>query len=272
MPVAEGTEVYNADAAPVIARGYVYTEAELETARVERLEAVLDDHEGRDYLAELYRGLELTEFGGEKVAEVLEAIPQEDHSRGWREGEALAEAWLVDNRQCEFPWPFNRDLRHYRASLPGAELVGFTGEPGEGDVCLAVGQVKTSKEQRFPPQCVNSGDKCLVNQLLQLRDDIHMKNTLLHYLAHRSQGAPWYPKFREAAQRFLNSGQTEIALFGVLIRDVDPRPTDLAGAAARLQSDCPAASRIELSGLYLPVGSIPEGPQHRPRQRRRAAT
>lgn len=271
MTVARGIEVYNADVPPVLARGYSYASEDLAAARADRLPAILADERGRGSLEELCSGLELTEFGSENVAEALRAIPEEEHSRGWREGEALAEAWLVDHRHCEFPWPFNRDLRHPRASLPGAELVGFEGETEENSR-FAFAQVKTSKEQQSPPQVVNRGDKSLINQMLQLREDKQIKQTIVSYLAYRTQaGVAWSGKFRAAAARYFNSGANEIALFGVLVRDVEPVDADLRGAAMRLCDGCPPLTRVELYGLYLPIGSIPAGPQHGPRGKRRAA-
>lgn len=269
MPVAKGAEVYNADALPVLARGYSYCQADLDVARAERLKGVRNDELGRDALAELYSGLDLTDFGSQNVAEALQPIPEEEQSKGWREGESLAEAWLVDHKQCKFPWPFNRDLRHHRAGLPGAELVGFTGETNE-EARFAFGQVKTSKELRNPPKVVNCGDKSLINQLLQLRDDIKIKKTVVDYLAYRANaGAEWGTTFRAAASRYFNSGTMEVAIFGVLVRDVEPAAADLAIAATSLCSGCSSSTRVEFCGLYLPAGSIPDGPQHGARKRRR---
>ena len=59
----------------------------------------------------------------------------------WQVGEAMAEAYLVDHRQCEFPWPSGRDLRNPEASPAGADLVGFhvymlQGEPPSIDTEL----------------------------------------------------------------------------------------------------------------------------------------
>lgn len=270
MPVPPGTEAYNADVPPVLARGYSYDGAALDVARSTRIPEVLGDTPGRTSLAELFGGLELTEFGSENVAEALQGLPEEEHSKGWREGEALAEAWLADHRSCEFPWPFNRDVRHPRASLPGPELVGFTDDPS-GDVRFAFGQVKTSKEDKYPPQVIYNGDKSLINQMLQLRDDKAIKKTIIEYLAYRSNGSSWSNKFRKAAVRYFNSGMTEISLFGVLIRDVEPRDADLKRAATALREECHASTSIEFCGLYLPLGSIPEGPSHRARSQNRAS-
>lgn len=267
MPVAKGTEVYSADAVPVVARGYRYAQEDLDAAHSECVRRILTDEAGRESLAEFYSGLELTEFGIENIAEALSERPPEEHSRGWREGEALAEAWLIDHKFCEFPWSLNRDLRHHRASLPGAELIGFTGDTVE-NVRFAFGQVKTSKEQRNPPQVVHQGPKSLISQLRQVRDDRQIKITIVNYLTYRAQaGVQWLDKFRKAASRYFNSGMTDVVIFGVLVRDVEPVSNDLAEAARRLRDDCPPLSSVEFCGLYLPLGVIPAGPQHGSRNR-----
>lgn len=269
MPVALGTEVYNADVPPIVARGIILTQEEIEAARADRLPDILTDASGRELLEEFYSSLELlTDFGQENIAEALQPIPEEEHSTGWHEGEALAEAWLTDHKDCDFPWPFNRDLRHHRASLPGADLVGFIGT--EDDSRFAFGQVKTSKEDLYPPQVINRGDKSLINQSLQLRDDINIKKTLVSYLLHRATlNNGLFEQAKTAARKWLQSGFMDIAIFGVLIRDVAHSPRDLAGAATKLCHGCDSNTRIEFYALYLPAGSIPEGPQHRPRTRRR---
>lgn len=268
MGIARGEEVYNADVLPVLARGMTFTQEELEAARADRLPGILADMLGREHLEEFYSGLELTEFDRGNIAEALTPIPEDDHSRGWREGEALAEAWLIDHKECDFPWPFNRDLRHHRASLPGAELVGFTG--ADDSPRFAFGQVKTSKDAQHPPQVVNHGGKSLINQALQLRDDLNIKKTLVNYLLQRAMlDHGLVERAKIAATHWLQSSFTDIAIFGVLVRDVAHSRDDLAQAAMRLSQNRQSATRIEFYALYLPEGSIPEGPQHRPRQSRR---
>lgn len=271
MAVALGREVFNADSSPVVARGYLYAQAELDSARAAEIPALLADEEGHAELADFCDALGLTGFAQQVLEETLEAIEEEDHSRGWREGEALAEAWLIEHKQCEFPWPFKRDLRHHRASMPGAELVGMAGaEPNEA--VLAFGQVKTSKERRFPPQAVNRGDTCLINQMRVLREDENIKKTLIQYLAHRARASaaePWVEKYKAALIRYCESGRLHMAIFGVLVRDVTHAVRDLSEAAAALAQGCDPRTRMELVAIYLPVGCIPEGPQHAPRRRRR---
>jgi hypothetical protein len=271
VAVAKGIEVYNADSLPVVARGYAYAQVNLVEARANDISAILTDEEGQAGLANFCDGLSLTGFAMEILEETLEPNEEEDHSRGWREGEALAEAWLTTHKECEFPWPFHRDLRHHRASMPGAEMVGMVGA-GPDDAVLAFGQVKTSKEEQWPPQVVNRGPKCLINQMCDLREDEKIKKTLVQYLAHRggaASGAPWVAKFQAALIRYCESGKLHIAIFGVLIRDVAHAALDLSEAAATLAQGCDLRTRMELVAIYLPAGSIPAGPQHGPRRRRR---
>lgn len=267
MPVPRGTEVYNADMPPVMARGLILTEEEFNDART-NIERVLGDEAGREELTEFCVNLELTEFATTNLAEALRPIPTDEQSIGWREGEALAEVWLNEHRECDFPWPFNRDLRHHRASLPGAELVGFTGIDDEAR--FAFGQVKTSKEVRHPPQVVNHGETSLINQMLQLRDDTNIKKTLTNYLLYRAIHDDAYSgQARAATKRWLESGFMDIVIFGVLVRDVVYSRDDLLSAATNLCEGCHQATRIEFWALYLPAGSIPPGPQHHQRVRRR---
>jgi hypothetical protein len=52
VPVAQGTEVYNADSPPVLARGYEYAQSDLDAARTTEIPALLADEEGHEGLAD----------------------------------------------------------------------------------------------------------------------------------------------------------------------------------------------------------------------------
>lgn len=263
-----GDEVYVADAMPVKARGIGISPERLQELRAQRLQDILTDNPGREQVDVLFGSLELTAFGAEAVAQVLKPSPEEEHSRGWREGEALAEAWLIDAEDCEFPWPFNRDLRHPRASLPGPELVGFTCD-SDGDR-FVFAQVKTSKEQRFPPGVVHHSKHGLVAQLTALHNDRSLKDCVVKYLGYRAKAdQPWFGRYRTAAIRYFNSNAAAVSLFGVLVRDVPPKQADLAEAATDLANVCCAETHVALYGLYLPTGAIPPGPQHALRGKRK---
>jgi len=108
---------------------------------------VEDDEAHREFAAEL-RGMATTGMVTEWVENLLRAVPEE---KSWAVGEALAECVLADDETREICWPWNhvRDRRTPRASLPGADLVGFC---KEGDaVLLLFGEVKTSSDANSPP-------------------------------------------------------------------------------------------------------------------------
>jgi hypothetical protein len=74
-------------------------------------------------------------------------------------------------------------------------------------------------------------------------------------LAIRASNADWKEAWEAAATRFL-SDDTDVAVFGVLVRDVNPHQDDLRARASRLAAGCPATMGIELLAIYMPAGSI----------------
>src|SRR5579871_210882 len=103
----------------------------------------------------------------------------------------------------------------------------------------------------------------LAQQLEALRDDPAVKDALVKYLGLHSYGRPWLPRFRHAANRYIQD-RSDVAIFGVLIRDSEPHPLDCSGRAASLAHECPPLCAIELLALYLPAGSIETFPSRVP--------
>lgn len=266
-----GTEAYVADHLRVQARGATLRDDELDEALSGPVSAILWDDAGQSELEMVLAGLAETEFEDERLREILENTPAMED---WRVGEAMAEAYLIENRSCEFPWPTGRDLKNPSASPAGTDLVGFQhleqrdGDDPEEDVRFAFGEVKTSVEEAWPP-AVTHGRHGLVTQIENLRDKPEVRGALVRYLAlHAALGAAWGPMFRKATKRYLRR-PGDIALFGVLIRDVEPKHLDLRSRARRLAEGCPADTAIELRALYLPAGSIPGLPERALRARAR---
>ena len=170
----------------------------------------------------------------------------------WRVGEAIAEAYLTDHRSCRFPWPDGRDERKGGSSLPGADLVGF-GIDRDGD-CFAFGEVKTSREGRYPPGTMH-GRTGLKRQLEDLRDSDAIRDDRVRYLAHRAGSASWRARFQRAVVRYLGNS-SDVQLYGVLVRDVEPHKDDLRLRVDELRAGCPEGTCIELLALYLPQESL----------------
>jgi len=211
---------------------------------------LLRDEAGTRDLRSMMSELATTDFDTHALEAVL-TTPVTDLP-AWRVGEALAEAYVVDHRQCEFPWPAGRDLKNPTSSPAGTDLVGF--QQSGDSTRFAFGEVKTSEQEEWPPSVV-TGRHGLADQLRQLRDSTSTKSALVRYLGHHSITAAWKPRFMTAASRFL-SDPNDVSLFGVLIRDVQPKPQDLSGKATSLATGCPGTTSIELRAVYLPTHTI----------------
>lgn len=249
MTVAEGAVAYRQGAAPCSGVGLAWTSEELDAALDERVAPLVFDDEGRADIEGILGGLAETEFAQDGLREVLR---EPDAVEDWRVGEAIGEAYLSDHRDCHFPWPDGRDERKSGSSLPGADLVGLKADEN-GDV-LAFGEVKTSTQAEYPPGAMY-GRTGLKKQLEDLRDRAHIRDDLLKYLCHRAKSAPWRPRFENASRRYLQN-KSDVQLYGLLIRDVDPHADDLRVRVNKLGSGCPGGTRIELLALYLPKGRI----------------
>jgi len=257
MGLALGTEVYNVDVATLQGRGIAYTDDELDAALKDPIAGILHDEIGKSELDVMLAGVVTTEFQQENLKEALQLSPP---MRSWRIGEGLAEAFLTEHRRCLFPWPSSRDLRNLQASPAGADLVGF--EETDNPVNrhrFAFGEVKTSGQEQWPPNLMY-GRSGMTRQLEGLRDAKKTKDSLLLYLGHRAQESSWAELYQSAATRYL-SNSMDVSLFGLLIRDVEPKAEDLKGRVETLANDCPAATSIELRALYLPLKAIENLPE-----------
>lgn len=251
MTIPAGKRAYSAGCPPVHAEGLSYSGADLDSSLRHRLPPILRDDSGRQHIGDLLGAVATTAFASQRLKEALSTTPA---VKDWQVGEALAEAFLVDHRECEFPWPAGRDLRNPNASPAGADLVGFQAHGKSSR--FAFGEVKTSAEQKWPPQVV-SGRHGLAKQLEDLRDSTPIKDHLaIVYLGHRASKTPWAGRYRQAASRYL-ANDADISLFGFLVRDVAPKPEDLHTRAIALAKGCPKETSIEMRALYLPPKSIP---------------
>lgn len=251
MSTAKGQEVYTISAAtPVVACGVILSEDELGEALNGPVTSILRDDLGNAQVEVLLTSLVTTEFEQERLQAALDATTDPED---WRVGEALAEAYLTEHRDCEFPWHGGRDLKNPKASAAGTDLVGFQRDSDTG-ARFAFGEVKTSCEEKFPPQVVTSRHG-LSEQVELLRDSCETKNHLLKYLAYKAKASVWEDTFKRAAKRYL-AEPTDVALFGVLVRDVVPSELDVRARAHALAKNCPPATAIELRALYLPSKCI----------------
>lgn len=194
-------------------------------------------------------GLATTGMETEFVGRLLNATSE---PKSWEIGEALAECLLRDGADREVHWPWNtvRDRRTPRASLPGADLVGFQ---CEGDaVLLLFGEVKTSSDRSTPPSVMNGGSG-MAWQLERSASQLDVQRSLLQWLYARCATDLHLQLYEKAVARYLSSEGTDFLLVGVLIRDTEPSELDLKARGRSLAAALPQPTRIELVAWYLPV-------------------
>lgn len=166
----------------------------------------------------------------------------------WEIGEALAECLLMDELSAVWPWNENRDKKTPKASLPGADIVGFIGEGAE--TMFLFGEVKTSSHASNPPG-VMSGRSGLAHQIDSLANHVSAQNALLKWLFARCEAPEQKKRFKTAAERYLHSGGKEFAVVGVLLRDTPPHVDDLRTRGIKLET-CEPNPRIRLDAWYTP--------------------
>jgi hypothetical protein len=240
---------YTLGTQPVTGTGLGVSASDLDAALAGPVAATVFDDAGQDEIATLLGGLADTDFANDNLETLLSA---NRNPEDWRVGEALAECYLTENRDCHFPWPDGRDERKRGSSLPGADLVGFQ---REGQIeRFAFGEVKTSSETASPPGAAY-GRHGLKQQLEDLRDLRTIRDDLVKYLGHRAIRARWAARFQAAAAVYLRD-PCEVRIFGLLVRDVVPHEDDLRARVTALGRNCPRSTVIELVGIYLPQGRI----------------
>ena len=211
--------------------------------------------EASSFDAEL-QGLATTGLETRFVERLLRAVPD---PASWEIGEAFAECALRDDpdRQVHWPWNMVRDRRTPRASLPGADLVGFYCD-GQ-DVFLLFGEVKTSSDAHTPPG-VMSGGSGMAWQLEQSAIRLDIQHTLLHWLYVRCRSESRHLElYRKAVERYLESEGKALLLVGVLLRDTPPSERDLKARGEALSHRVADPTRVDLIAWYLPV-PIPDWP------------
>jgi len=209
----------------------------------------LHDAEETESFEEELRGLAATGVATEFLEAFLTAVPE---TEPWEVGEALAETVLAEDQSREVIWPWNqvRDRRTPRASLPGADLVGFCCD--ETGACLLFGEVKTSQDSSSPPQ-VMYGSGGMTWQLESNATELDKQHALLRWLRFRCRTPDLEAVYREAVSRYLESDGAEILITGVLLRDTPCNEKDVESRARHLGVQLEAPTRVEVLAWYLPI-------------------
>ena len=194
------------------------------------------------------QALATTQVATEFVEDFFEAVPK---PKTWEFGEAFVECALQDDSDRKVIWPWNsvRDRKTPRASLPGADLVGFCIE--KATVLLLFGEVKTSSDVNSPPRVVY-GEDGLTWQLKRTIFSNEIQLSLLKWLHARCTTTPLKKYFIEAVKRFVKSAGKEILMVGALVRNTKPNENDFKTHAYELATCLFEPTRVELIAWYLP--------------------
>ena len=231
-------------------RGHaVVDEGRFKSYMASRVKARVEDDEAQEQFAAELRGMATTGMATEFVENLLRAVPEE---KSWAVGEALAECVLADDETREICWPWNlvRDRRTPRASLPGADLVGFCKE--DDAVLLLFGEVKTSSDANTPPNVMN-GSGGMAWQLKDEATRLDIQHALLKWLRARCKSDEHRALYQAAVHRYVQSLGKEILLVGILLRDTKPNELDVTARAKALAESLGSPTRIEITAWYLPV-------------------
>lgn len=237
LPV--GNEIYQETHNGMYIQGISYTEDELnQSAQI--VADICFDTLGLNDFENYMSSLSSTKFSDTGVRSVNAVLPT---VRDWQVGEGFAEAYLTAHFSCFFPWSSNRDRKNLDASLPGADIVGFY----QGK--FAFGEVKTSAEQKYPPQVTSKKRDGLNAQLEKLCHDYDIRWVLVQHLYHRMINTKDEKKHQEASMVYMHNNNN-FYIFGVLVRDVEPKINDWDYLKKHFKVH--EQNRVSLLALYLP--------------------
>lgn len=205
----------------------------------------VNDAEYQTNLAHDLQALATTDMATKTLESLLCAVVA---PKDWEIGEAMAECLLSDEVGAIWPWNENRDRKTPKASLPGADIVGFIGE-GDSTTFL-FGEVKTSSHSGTPPGVMN-GRSGLAHQIDTLATSPIHHFTLITWLNARCTTDDLRARFQSAAQRYLASGGKDFEIIGVLLRDTSAHQDDLRTRGQAFGAG-PIQPRVRLDAWYTP--------------------
>ncbi len=186
----------------------------------------------------------------------IQTLENEDvDERVFRIGEAYAEIILEEHFSCRFHWNELRDARNPKGNKTGADLVGFI--EANGEILFLFGEVKTSSEDRRPPQVMTNRDG-IENQLLDLYRNSNKRLILISYLKNKARLFPTGHQFRndlDESIRNYYSENNKYQLIGVLVRDIDSNEQDVLPSYDRLKRNILEPIGLQLLTLYVPIDS-----------------
>ncbi len=241
------TRVFEGSQARCTWTGTTWTEGEIVAISSDITDRVLDLTFERN-VAEMLQDLDKTRASSQWLKQFLEEAVSHDVVP-WQVGEAIAETVLKKEHQVIFPWNTKRDERNPRSSLPGADLVGISVEPGGHR--LVFGEVKSSSDKSSPPSVV-TGKNGMNQQLERLAGDDKLRLSLIKWLFAHVHDQETCSSLKEAFAAFVETRGASVRLVGMLVRDTDPSEDDVNARGRSLGEKVTAPGSVELHAMYIP--------------------
>lgn len=191
-----------------------------------------------------------TAFSQEGEKRVLECLDTRyNERRNWRVAEAFAETILVDQYKVIIPWSTRREQRRNNDAVFGPDIVGLL--PDELGARLVIGEIKSSDEERHPPQVMQYAKRNMCRQLHEIVADDSVIFRQLEWLFHRIRPSQ-EQYYQSAIQRYFSSAPNSYWVVGILIRGVGADDRDLAACARKLDEAISIHTECTLNAFYLP--------------------
>lgn len=236
--------------------GVLFEETETNVLLSGKVKDVLVDRPQRQEMLSILQTLQ-QDTGFQQSQTLLQDIQAlQDESmdvQTFRVGEALAEVVLQEHFRCRFYWNELRDARNPKGNKTGADLVGFI--EIDNEMLFLFGEVKTSSEQKSPPQVMtNPGG--IEHQLKDLYQDPKKRLVLISYIQNKIplvSNEDFKADFNNAIKTYYHQNAGKFLLYGVLVRDTKVDENDLKPSYARLKKEILEPIGLKLLTIYLPI-------------------
>lgn len=201
----------------------------------------------RDQIEADIREAAVSDVADELVRELLKSEPDPEP---WQIGEAMAEVLLGEWHDAIWVWNQGRDRRTPKASLPGADLVGFLATE-DGGARFLFGEVKSSEDADAPPN-VLYGRHGMIYQLEELAARTDLVWTLITWLRARCTDGSALEAYRSAMAAHAKSRGKDLVLAGCLLRDTPPNEMDVKNRGKALAKTVSSTTSVHLRVWHLP--------------------
>lgn len=241
--------------------GYEFEYEEIELEYSNKVKNFLVDKDETEKFKEDLTGLlkKIGFFSNEQLLIDLRALNKKPFMNfsDWRIGEAFAHVILEEHFNVRFYWNEKRDARNPNGNKTGADLVGFI--EIDDNVLFLFGEVKTSSENKYPPQVMTSQDG-MEEQLIDLIKNCEKRRFLIQYLSNKTRSLddshPFKKDYKKALENYYSKfsyTNTNFQIIGVLVRhNVNSNEKDVSKSYKKVKSLISKAG-LKLIALYLPI-------------------